>query len=285
MIFNKYRFKDSVKTAEEASKISGINWTAIESPLTIKTNQKTSTIAKAIIRSDNQFELGVVGVGYVPVQILEGWTFMDAICDKFGASYRYAIEIHSGRKVLIYAELPDPLEIREGDTIMKGFLLSNGFDGSNALHVEYILHRVLDKTMMRARLVDNDNSFALKHTKNVKMRVEEAFKMFSLGESFFAEFEKSAKVMISKEIDPVTLETFLAKLYNDSESTKSDNKREEIATIFGAKKNHTAWDLYTSVNEYIDFHSTKDEEKRNVYSTIGSGANLKEKAFDLLLKI
>jgi hypothetical protein len=109
--------------------------------------------------------------------------------------------------------------------------------------------------------------------------------MFSLGESFFAEFEKSAKVMTSKEIDPVTLESFLSKLYDDSDSTKSDNKREEIAKMFGMKKEHTVWDLYTTVNEYVDFYAVKEDEKRNVYSTIGSGASLKEKAFELLLKI
>lgn len=285
MIFTKFVFNQKVKTAEEAAKQSGINWTAIESPLIIKTNKKTSSICKAIVRSDNQFELGVVGTGYIPIQNIEAWTFLDAICDKFEASYKYTIEIHGGSKVLIYAELPDPIEIREGDTIMKGFLLSNGFDGSNSLRAEFILHRILDKTMMRATLTDYDNSFTLKHTKNVKMRVEEAFKMFSLGESFFAEFEKSAKVMTSKEIDPVTLESFLSKLYDDSDSTKSDNKREEIAKMFGMKKEHTVWDLYTTVNEYVDFYAVKEDEKRNVYSTIGSGASLKEKAFELLLKI
>jgi phage/plasmid-like protein (TIGR03299 family) len=283
-IFNKVNFPENIKTAEIAANISGINWIANDSLYTIKLNNNVSTLAKAIIRSDNQYELGSVGINYCPIQPIEGWTFLDAICEKYGATYKYAIEIHGGRKVLIYAEMPDPIELREGDLIMKGFLLTNGFDGINGLHASFILQRLLNNTTLRAEIKDVDNGLSLKHTKNVKLKMEEAFKMFGLSLKFFEEFEKSARLLLSKELTDKKVEKYLQELFKNSDSKKSDNKRDEIRGLF-KKHDQNAWQLYASVIEYIDYHSKKDIAKMNVYSTIGAGTFLKERAFDLIIKL
>lgn len=280
-------FESHMNSAYEALKTAGLNYIVEQSPHLISTTGKVSDISKGLYRSDTNQELGSVGVGYEPVQNVKAFSFFDTICQTHGAIYKSAMAFDGGAKVILKAEFPQPVTIAKDDDVMKQFILVNGFNGAVGLHANFMLERLICTNGLRAMVPDAESSVHLKHTKNIEFKMEDAMKVLTQGLNYFDKFIEMSKVLAQKTVDTQMVDKFIDDVFGEAKSIKAENKQANILNLFEngkGNKGNTAWDLYNAVVEHVDYFHGKDEN-RLATSIIGSGVNVKEKAFKIAMAL
>jgi phage/plasmid-like protein (TIGR03299 family) len=126
---------DEPATDREAIETAGLNYLA-----ELKDLQTTDGIPipqrKAVVRSDSQQILGVVGTSYVPVQNHQAFGFLDAVVADGSLRYHTAGALGKGERIWMLAKLPDDIRVKNSDDITEKYLLlSNSHDGSSSLRV------------------------------------------------------------------------------------------------------------------------------------------------------
>jgi Ni,Fe-hydrogenase III large subunit len=152
-----------------------------------------------------------------------------------------------------------------------------------------MVERLVCSNGLRALVPDAKHSVKIRHTKNVVHKMDEALKVFAESNNFFARFEETARILSQKMVDQKMVESFLDEVIGEeSKSTKTKNRREAVVGLFEnglGNKGNTAWDLYNGLTEWVDHHQIKDDDQRFVFSTIGKGVDLKEKAYKVAMSL
>jgi hypothetical protein len=77
---------------------------------------------RAVVRSDTNDVLSVVGTNYVPVQNRQAFAFLDAIVADGSLRYHTAGALRKGEKIWLLAKLPGQIRVRFSDDISEKFL-------------------------------------------------------------------------------------------------------------------------------------------------------------------
>jgi len=104
-------FETRITNAHEALESAGLNYTVCEAEVMNTATGKISNGIKSLYRSDNNEEVGVVGIGYHPIQNSMAFSYFDIICQTQGAHYTKATSINGGEKIILTAEFPRPVVI------------------------------------------------------------------------------------------------------------------------------------------------------------------------------
>jgi len=285
---------EKVTTAYDALESAGLNFAVEQSEVMNVATGKVSELKKSLYRSDTGAELGVVGMGYTPVQNFEAFSYFDNICQMHGARYSQAISINDGAKIVLKADFPNTDLIAKGDEVRKQIILINGHNGSTGFGGHFMMERLICTNGLRAKSKEANSSFNFKHTTNVLPRMDEALMVMDSSVSFFNDFLEMSKGLAQKHVDRVMVDRFLDGVvgtYNDDDSQRiksiRQNKRDSIVDLFQngmGNKGETAWDLYNAVTEYTDHHHG-NEDKRSNYNFFGGGVSLKENAFNLAMSL
>ena len=128
-------------TAKEMVAKAGLDWTVQKQPIHFMGEGKSVTIPDnyAIVRTDRNKALGVVGSVYTPLQNAKAFEFMDEIIGEGRAAYHTAGSLMGGRRVWVLVDMKNEAEIVPGDTVKSYALLTNGHDGRSMvdLTLEY----------------------------------------------------------------------------------------------------------------------------------------------------
>ena len=288
--------KTKIKTANEALEKSNLDWIAEEQQLLTASGKQVES-HKAIIRTDNNNVIGVVGKGYRPVQNSEAFAFFDSICKDHDVEYLYAKALNGGHKVFIEARIGNgngQAEIRKGDIIENRIKLINSFDGSSGLKVMHTPYRLICTNGMIAPASAMEKRVNLRHTQGIKEKYQDALILFDASVNAFQHFVEQSRILAQKTVDRAMVDRFLANLFpvkknaENEESTKYKNKLERIKEYINSGKGNngsTAWDVYNGVVEYLDFEGKKADEKRIQSNLFGNGAKVKEEAFEMAMII
>lgn len=288
MIAKQTKFEGrNIKSVETVLDESNLNFIAEKQEL-ITASGVSVPKNVAIVRTDTNQVVGVVGNGYEPHQNSQTFGLFDTICEKFDASYQYTYEINNGSKVVIQAKVNGGFEVIPGDKVEKYITVINSFDGSTPLIAYFTTKRLWCSNQLRASLKGVTEKVSIRHTKNSESRIKEALRIFGLSLEYFKVFEEKAKVLAQKAIDKNMVEKFLNKVVGEPNSTRRKNIRSEVERLFQYGKGNngvSGWDLYNGYSEYIDHIRGDNEEKRLASALVGSGANSKDKAFNVALNL
>ena len=276
----------NVSTSTEALEVSKCNWIAEPQQL-ITAGGKDVTSHKAIVRTDTGSVIGIVGKDWTPIQNAEAFAFFDTIVKEKGMQYIKAKEIDGGRRVFLQARLSQG-EVRRGDIVENRLTLINGFDGSTSFTVRMTPMRLVCLNGLLSADKAHTISVRIRHTKSASERYEQALMVFAAAQTSFQSFLDSAKTLTQVILDKEMVRRFLNSCFDDpnNESTRIRNQKNQayILSQKGAGNGQgTMWDLYNGVTEYVDHYRTKNAEKAEVSSLFGSGASLKERAFEAAL--
>jgi phage/plasmid-like protein (TIGR03299 family) len=269
-----------VETAYEALDASKLNYVVESSELMNIATGVVSKQTKQLYRSDTKEVIADIGIGYEVVQNIEAFSFFDVVCNANNLQYNEIKEFKNGAKIVLTAINPEPIEIRPNDEIIREFCFTNGHDGTLGLSCFFKVNRLVCTNGLRMNVQDSKISF--RHTKNIKLKLEDALKIYAKGENYFNDFVEISKRMCQKQVDSIMVDNFLNSLYEDKNSTKTENKKEEIKRLFENGKGNgkgTVYDLLNGLTEYVDHFGF--EKNREEQSLIGRGMALKEKAFNL----
>ena len=291
-------------TAEEAIVAANMDWNVITKPVYFRNHdsdfQQVEGKAAIVRQDDDGYEtvFGVMSNGYHPVQNTEAFSFFDSVIGQGEAIYHSAGSFLNGSKVWIMAKLPEDIEIVKGDVIQPYILLSNSHDGSSALRMQITPMRLACWNMLSATLKQKAGFYA-KHTRNVMQRATEAREVLGLAHAYYEMFAKQVDELVNTKMTALETQDYLQQVYDfkdDVAYAEQDYRLvkayESTLDLLGHPTNTlggiqgTRWAAFNAVTYYIDherpIRGRDKSDKRLDASWFGKGAELRQKAFNLL---
>lgn len=295
---------DQPATAREAIEAAGLNYLVELKPL--RTNDGTEVrTRKATIRTDTNEILGVVGTEYVPIQNFAAFGFLDAIVADGGLRYHTAGALGRGEKIWMLAKLPGHIQVRNSaDIVDKFLLLSNAHDASAALRVYFTPIRVVcQNTLALAERRSQGEGVSIFHKGDLQAKIKEAQQILGFATRFYDDAEEQINRLASHYPTQDQLAAYFNEVYPDPEegkdNTRATNIRQELHRLFEGGVGHdtpeikrSSWMAFNAVTEFVDHvrqsrgtNAAERDSRRLDSIWFGSGARLKQKAWDLALQM
>lgn len=162
--------------------------------------------------------------------------------------------------------------------------------------------RIADRELAKAKLSGEEvtGHAWMRHTKNLGEKVAEVRKTLGIVSAQYAFYELAAKKLAATALTTEAWKRFTEKLElrpldrTDAQLPEATRKLlEEVTGMFDKGRGndmpgvkHTAWGAFNAVTEYVDYSRSSDEnDTRSKSILFGSGARLKQKAWDVALEI
>jgi phage/plasmid-like protein (TIGR03299 family) len=298
---------------------AGLDWTVERVDLRCADTLDPVHDFSAIRRSDTNGLLGVVGKDYEPFQnkaMFDVFTDLAKV-SKDDGGLPFTIEtagaFQAGKVVWAMACLPD-LGIRIGDDESKTYLLvSNGHTGNRTLIIAPTTIRVICQNTLRlAETQAKENrkrpglagGFTLKHTPGIHESVNEAKAAFAATIASHQATKAAWRYLAKKPMTSRLEAEFLAQVFGRPGPDETDRakalrkgREDRIAAILASPTSQvrgtkdTAFSLLQAVVEYADHDRTTrtseggDADETRLFSaTFGSGADLKQRAWEAILE-
>jgi phage/plasmid-like protein (TIGR03299 family) len=289
---------DKVATSAEAIEAAGMSWKVNKEPIFLKGVADPIEGKWATVREDTHDVLGVVGDQYKPLQNKEAFSFFDAIVGIKEAMYHTAGALGKGERVWILAKLPGYIKVKGDDVSEKFLLLANSHDGTKAVSMMFTPIRVVCQNTLNVAIGGALLQAKVRHTTNIGQNVSAVREQLGIINQKFSFFEEAAQklatVQLTKDAWTDYLKTLkLAAVTKEDATTRMTNITEEVSRLFETGKGAelvsakgTAWGAFNAVVEYVDYFRGSDNPENRAKSLLfGTGATLKQSAWDEVLKL
>lgn len=299
--------------ALEVQHVAGLDWTAEKRNLfTVDREGQPVMVGDryAIVRSDNDYPIGVVGDVYEVFQNDDLFKFMDGFCNETGSQIETAGSLRNGRIVWALATA-GMTEYVHDDPVKKYFLFKNGFDGGSAIEICFTNVRVVCNNTLSMALQGATNMWRVRHSAAMHRQVEVAKQAVLMEKRSSDAMAEIMKKLAATQLTESTMEkitaNFIARDLRSLESSpelmdiklerKHDTKvLEQILDLqaTGAGSDipgvqGTAYGLLNAATEYADHYKTvrrtdgrSAEEVKFESIFMGGSAWFKTKAFTCL---
>lgn len=284
--------------AEQAIELAGLNWKVEKKPLLFQhDNNGVETDFYGLVRETDQKCYGVVKNQYTVLQNSESFDFFNPFIESGLARFETAGALHDGVNVWILASLNKaPLEIVEGDYVVKYLLLSNNHSGKRAVRVGFTPVRVVcANTLMMAMNSKQSSLMRVQHSKSVVSDIEKLRDIVNIADAQFEATGEQYRKLAHTNINQEDLKKFVkmvffssAKHENRGETERQkvliEKMNETIQNLFEAGKGAelhrgTAWGLYNAATEYLSYGSGKDDSSRLNSLWFGKNQEVNLRAF------
>ncbi len=260
------------------------------------------TVRQDLPLDDPARYLAPVGRRYVPIQNHEAADMAEAIAQASGACFASAFSMKGGRRVVFLLKLPT--EIKVGDDVIATYLMvCNAHDGSKVLEAVLTNVRVVCWNTYTLALEEASNVWRIRHTENATKRIDEAREVLGLVDKYNQRFAAVAGDLAQRKVNAAFVKAYIEALFplnvKAKKPTRVLNARARVEALFNGEQKGadmecmrgTRWALLNAVSEYVDHYRTvratggrsKDEARADSL-LFGSGAKLKERAFNLMVK-
>lgn len=291
---------DAAMTSQQALSAASLDWTV--SKRLLWADAQPVTTHMAVCRDSDDAVLGVVGKKYRPLQNTEAFGLMDDLVSDGSMRYECAGSLRGGSRIFLTGKIGSR-EIVPGDRVDDYILLYNTHDGSSALRVLWTQTRVVCANTVAMALsgAKKADGVAIRHTKNMDTRVDEARRVLGLASAYNEELAARQRYLATKQMTDAAVARFLEELLPDRDvdadtrqnNTRRENIRQDILDLYtGAGMGSdmqfvrgTAWGALNAVTEYTNHHSKvkRDSSEFRIESVLfGTGADLNRRAMSLL---
>jgi len=297
----------SAPDSDTAMKLAHLEWAVERQPMFLKEASEPLDGHWAVVRTDTQDVLGVVGDRYKCFQNSEAFSFLDSLLQDGIMRYESAMALNGGKRVALLARMPSVDLVTANDPLMRYVLLSTSHDGSSAIQIQATSIRVVcANTLAMALGESGKNRFSFKHTANAGGALAKARWAISQYDKAFTEYGEQAKHLLEKPMVKTEVQSFLDELFPTPEDA-TDRMKAGIAKKIAAVRDGYAttievtpetkgnwWGMFNAVTQAIDHHDTfnnfrgdarKKHEAKFLSITEGTYSELKAKAFELALSI
>ncbi|RTL59996.1 MAG: DUF945 domain-containing protein [Sphingobacteriales bacterium] len=294
--------------SKEALQFAGLDFEVLKRPNTHKLDDSTEVISKSSFytyRPDTGAILGDrLGKDYEVVQNADAFSFFDAIVEGDGIQYETAGALGKGEKIFITAKLPGYIKVGNDDMIEKYLFLTTSHDGFGSIMAAFTPVRIVCNNTLNAALRNCTNSIKIRHTANVKERLEQAHKVMGISNQLSIQlegiFNQWAKVHITDkevlkliQLAMVPNKEVLQNIQNDELdelSTCFKNMCDDVyeyqmssPSQFLETTKGTVFGAYNAITGYFqNVRNYKDDEAKMKSLLYGGTAQLRtQKAFQL----
>lgn len=253
---------------------------------------------KALIRSDNQECLSIVGHNYHVVQPEQVLEFYRDLIETNGFTMDTVGSLMEGRRIWALARIGKSTRIFGQDRIDGYVLLATSYDGTMATTCQFTSVRVVCNNTLEWATETGQGAFKLAHNK--KFDPDEAKGKLGLTKEAWEEYEYKVNRLAQHTVDlEEALAFFTTVLGKDAIAVNEEGKPIYSPTFYkmfaayekgpGASlrsAHHTAWGLVNAVTFYQDHMAKSSKTGSRLNSAwFGSGASRKSKALEEALKL
>lgn len=289
------------------ARAAGMNWSIEEAEVRFVAagNRSLGSIhafpeQKVLYRSDTQAPLAVVSARYQVVQPAEILEFYRDLTEVSGFQLETAGVLKEGRKLWALAKTGQSATLKGKDQVNGYLLLATACDGTLATTAQFCSVRVVCNNTLQIALGDSAGAIKVPHRSQFDAQAVK--RQLGIAVSSWDAFMVRMKALSERKVSDAVAEKFLRRVLTYSTTTTADrdatavNERaiRAVAQLYAgrgkgadmASASGTAWGLLNAVTEYIDHHRrARSDDNRRDAAWFGSGAALKEKAWDEILKL
>ncbi|TDQ83493.1 DUF932 domain-containing protein [Paraburkholderia silvatlantica] len=289
------------------ARAAGMNWSIEEAEVRFVAagNRSLGSIhafpeQKVLYRSDTQAPLSVVSARYQVVQPAEILEFYRDLTEVSGFQLETAGVLKEGRKLWALAKTGQSATLKGKDQVNGYLLLATACDGTLATTAQFCSVRVVCNNTLQIALGDSAGAIKVPHRSQFDAQAVK--RQLGIAVSSWDAFMVRMKALSERKVSDAVAEKFLRRVLTYSTTTTSDrdatavNERaiRAVAQLYAgrgkgadmASASGTAWGLLNAVTEYVDHHRrARSDDNRRDAAWFGSGAALKEKAWDEILKL
>ena len=246
---------------------------------------------RAVLRDTDNAYMGMVGKDFNLLQNSEAFEFMDSLVDEGKMKYHTAGSLRNGKRIFILGKIGQ-YEALPNDLVDKYILLYNSHDGTGALRCLPTTVRVVcANTVALALSQGRGQGISVRHTKNMRSRMDEAQQIFGLAQEQLSEVEDFHKALAQTQMSNTQWDEFSNILIPDPEegknNTRAKNNREKLQNLYLMGRGSeisgvrfTGWAAYNAVTEYVNYSRSSRGGQANRFESalFGSGATLIQKA-------
>ena len=249
---------------------NGLNWTVTKEKLQTVDTGITMPKHVAIIRSDNQSVLSVMGNAYQPYHNQELLELLFRVSQMTGFDIARAGFFGDGQKVFFQMKSED---LTLGNDLVEGYLTAiNSFDGSTSLAFGASNVTISCQNTFFSAFKQLDNK--ARHTKNLVKRVDEICIELEKVKAEEARIFGDIRLLNRTDFDEETKEMVIRKLFAikgdkdlDDEDDVATRTRRKIDTFKVdlrtelEQKGNTMWGLFSGVTKYTTHSVNKNSNK------------------------
>lgn len=295
-------------TIEEALKLSGLDWTVVQEPVSIPVRtevagQTLETFQRipntyANVRSDTNDVLGLVTARYKPIQNVESFDFLDNLIGN-DAKFETAGSLYGGKRVWVLIQLPDYIEVG-GDKVAQYIFISNSHDGKSTAVVAVTPVRIVcaNTLSFALRSMNASRTMRIHHTGDIAEKIHEARKVMDLTINYYEKFKLVGDRLATERLSLKMFERKVVAPLFPIEDGMTDRiignrqaAREALMGLYEGKGYYgdttgnapgTKWCAANAVGEYADFYrriTTRGSQMANSFD----GGTLKQQGLDLVM--
>lgn len=275
-----------LQTADEVLNKSGLNWKTTKEEIYTR-DGKVLPDTFAIIRTDNNLPLGVVGNVYHAYNNKDLVQTLESIVSEKLVTFKRGYCWAGGSKVGVVADIPKHLFVLGKDELAVQITARNSFDGSSPVGYSVDVLRIVCSNGLK-RFVGK-SFITARHSMNTYQRLIDAKDILGLAISKLDDVLNQAESMARKKVNAEMVEHFLIGLKLnkiENEPTRRENKRYNLLRTFDngiglqdSTYKHSVWSLYNAAIETVDHKAgITDIETKAISAEYGSGASFKQES-------
>lgn len=288
-------------TIAEWTEQARLNYTVLESPVLYRTGAASEPQPmpdrKVLHRSDTGAALAVVSTKYRPVQPAEIMGFFARLVELGGFQLETAGALSDGKRVWALARVGETREIRglPGDAVKPYLLLGTSYDGTMATIAKFTPVRVVCNNTITMAL-ENEAAAGVRVLHREKFDSEKVRQQLGIVANAYEAFMYDAAALAGRSMGRVECDAFVAELlqpYHQGNTPVRESRAfkrvmalfdgaaigSDIRGVFG-----TRWQALNAVTQLVDHERGRSDNTRLESAWFGTGANLKNRALDLLKK-
>ena len=267
---------EQAPTPLEALELAGLGWPVEQWPLQAIGPDGVHPVGTHVlnVRGDNRHALGVVGVGYQPVQNVELAAFVDALGQDGVVKIESAGSLRGGKRVWFLAR-GESVFPSDRDEVKPYLLVANGHDGTMSVVCQPTTIRVVCRNTLHASLKEGERSsltVRFRHEGQIADKLDDARRALGLFQQARAEFENQARTLSAKDMSRDDLQRYWLDVYTatlepipshpvtTAEQRQAKQARERLAqwaSNFDRDRarlggSASAWTALNAVSEWFD---------------------------------
>lgn len=230
---------DEAPTPRDALKLAGIDWGVEQREIYDYDHEGNKVQIPGYLtnrRMDTGDFLGLVSSNYKVIQNADVADFCEALlgvdeqkkvlCETVGS-------IRNGQRIWFLLK-GEEFNVARGDTLYPYILVSNGHDGGTTFRVTPTTIRVVCSNTLHATIPNYDrgelgeSAITIRHTVNVKERIEEARKALAQYGMAMEEEKKMINFMSEKDVTSEQLQRFFLECYTQDYNEVPDNPKSKV---------------------------------------------------------
>lgn len=254
---------------DEVLRLSGLDYDVQKVPLV---TENGLAVPGQVALCNQEKVLGVVSEKFGVVQNREAFEFVNYMGDDI--TYEKAGQTANGM-VYVIAKLPEVAIL--GDSFIPHVIFRNGFNGKWSIAAAICPLRIVCQNQFSVAFGDSPNTVTVRHTMDVKGRLEEAKEVLRTSADYMRHLNDLAEAMAAKKLDHSQVMKVINTLFPIGEDVGpraqaiAEQKRAALFEAYKAADNAnytgTAWGV---VNAYADYMThrkpggkkeTRDESK------------------------